>query len=124
MPVKQVIVIRKDLKMRRGKEIAQGSHASMAILLDFVKSGKTVNDFDECEKEWYLGRFRKICLYVNSEKELLEVYEKAKEKGLRVSKIIDAGLTEFDGVPTLTCIAIGPNYDDDINPVTETLPLY
>ena len=32
--MKQVIIIRKDLKMRRGKEIAQGSHASMAFLLN------------------------------------------------------------------------------------------
>ena len=31
-PTKQVIVIRRDLRMRRGKEIAQGAHASMAWL--------------------------------------------------------------------------------------------
>jgi PTH2 family peptidyl-tRNA hydrolase len=124
MPVKQTIIMRKDLNMRKGKLVAQGSHASMAILLDYMKSGKTVNDFDDCEKEWYLGNFRKICLYVNSEQELLDVYEKAKAKGLRTSKIIDSGLTEFNNVPTLTCIAIGPNYDDEIDTITGTLPLY
>ncbi len=35
--IKQVIVIRKDLKMRRGKEIAQGSHASMEFLVDQIR---------------------------------------------------------------------------------------
>lgn len=35
MNVKQVIVMRKDLNMRRGKQIAQGAHASMAALLKF-----------------------------------------------------------------------------------------
>jgi len=35
-PTKQVIVIRRDLKMRRGKEIAQGAHASTAWLAERV----------------------------------------------------------------------------------------
>ena len=34
--VKQVIVIRRDLKMRRGKEIAQGAHASSSWLANLV----------------------------------------------------------------------------------------
>ena len=39
MRTKQVIAIRKDLKMRRGKEIAQGSHASMAFLTEGAQKG-------------------------------------------------------------------------------------
>ena len=35
--IKQVILIRKDLKMRRGKEIAQGSHASMEFLVSRIR---------------------------------------------------------------------------------------
>ena len=34
MQTKQVIVIRKDLNMRKGKMIAQGAHASMKVILD------------------------------------------------------------------------------------------
>ena len=33
MDHKQVIVLRKDLNMRKGKMVAQGAHASMAALL-------------------------------------------------------------------------------------------
>jgi PTH2 family peptidyl-tRNA hydrolase len=36
----------------------------------------------------------------------------------------DAGLTEFGGVPTYTAVAIGPDYDDRIDPVTGDLELY
>ena len=35
--LKQVILIRKDLKMRRGKEVAQGSHASMAFMTEKIR---------------------------------------------------------------------------------------
>ena len=42
MQVKQVIIIRRDLKMRRGKEIAQGSHASIAFLLEKIKGADTI----------------------------------------------------------------------------------
>ena len=32
--IKQVIVMRRDLNMRKGKMVAQGAHASMAVLLN------------------------------------------------------------------------------------------
>ena len=34
MEHKQMIVLRKDLNMRKGKMIAQGAHASLKVLLD------------------------------------------------------------------------------------------
>ena len=39
--------------------------------------------------EWINGQFTKICLYVESEKELLDIYEEAKQKGLICSSILD-----------------------------------
>jgi PTH2 family peptidyl-tRNA hydrolase len=36
----------------------------------------------------------------------------------------DGGLTEFGGVPTRTCLGIGPDYDEHIDPVTADLELY
>jgi len=36
MEVKQVIVLRKDLQMRKGKMIAQGAHASMKVFFDLA----------------------------------------------------------------------------------------
>jgi PTH2 family peptidyl-tRNA hydrolase len=115
--MKQVIIIRKDLKMRRGKEIAQGSHASMSFLLKGQSSEEDII-------EWLNSGQTKICLVVNSEDELLELDSKAREMGLISNIITDAGRTEFNGVPTKTCMAIGPNKSEDINDVTGHLKLY
>jgi peptidyl-tRNA hydrolase, PTH2 family len=129
--VKQVIVIRRDLRMRRGKEIAQGAHASTAWLRQRVLQGGLTPagvaehvPFSAIELDWLETSNRKVTVKVGSEAELLAVYEKAMQAGLMVHLITDGGLTEFGGVPTRTCLAIGPDYDDRIDPVTGGLELY
>lgn len=112
---KQVIIVRKDLKMRVGKAIAQGAHASMAVVLNHRDHPDVV--------EWLKGRFAKICVYVNSEEELFNIQEKALEAGLLCEIIQDAGFTEFNNVPTYTCLAVGPAKIEDIDVVTGHLPL-
>jgi PTH2 family peptidyl-tRNA hydrolase len=67
---------------------------------------------------------RKVTVKVGSEQELLDVYDKALAAGLVVHMITDRGLTEFGGTPTRTSLAVGPDYDDLIDPVTGDLELY
>jgi peptidyl-tRNA hydrolase, PTH2 family len=125
--VKQVIIIRKDLKMRRGKEIAQGAHASMAWLTNRLRQdGRWAFParLSAAECEWIKGSFRKITCAVDSEGELLAVVQQARDAGLVTELIRDAGLTEFGGVPTFTAAAIGPDYDRMLDPVTGHLRLY
>ena len=128
--IKQVILIRKDLKMRRGKEIAQGSHASMAFLVEQLQNsrenqsdGFTVK-LSEDEKLWVSRGMAKVCLRVNSEEELLAYHEKARQSGLKSYLITDSGRTEFNGVSTLTACAIGPAEIEQINQVTGDLVPY
>lgn len=123
--VKQVIVMRHDLKMRRGKQIAQGAHASMAFLTRRLSlSGQlSLDEFSEIEREWLSGAFAKVCCRVNSEDELLAIYEAALAAGLEVHLITDSGRTEFHGQPTRTCLAIGPDDAAKIDPITGTLEL-
>jgi peptidyl-tRNA hydrolase, PTH2 family len=129
-PVKQVIVIRRDLRMRRGKEIAQGAHASVAWLADRVLQGMRPNGavdhvvLSPAERAWLETSFRKVTVKVSSEEELMAVYRQAAEAGLVVHLVTDRGLTEFGGVPTRTCLAVGPDYDDLVDPVTGDLELY
>ncbi len=127
--VKQVIVIRRDLKMRRGKEIAQGSHASGAWLMEAVArsvgaDGRVELTLDPVARVWVTGSWRKVTLQVRSEEELLELHERATARGLRSHLVRDSGRTEFGGVPTLTALAIGPDLADEIDQVTGDLILY
>ena len=123
---KQVIVMRKDLNMRKGKMIAQGSHASLAV---FVNRGYTHDgtkglhiQLDDAMMDWLKSSYKKICVYVNSEQELRDVYEAAHRAKLPCALIRDAGHTEFNE-PTYTCCAIGPCYNEDVDTITGKLPL-
>lgn len=120
MEAKQVIVMRNDLGMRKGKMIAQGAHASISFLTRKLQYNLLMSP---AQQAWINGRFTKICLRVDSEEELLRIYEEAKEKGLEAHLITDAGLTEFGGVQTNTCVAIGPDWEDEIDKVTGNLKL-
>lgn len=123
--IKQVIVMRHDLKMRRGKQIAQGAHASMAFLTRRLQSRSSIgmDDFSPNEQIWIAGSFAKVCVRCNSEEELMAIHDKAIEMGLEVHLITDSGRTEFHGQPTRTCLAIGPDDASKIDQVTAHLEL-
>ena len=123
--VKQVLVIRHDLKMRRGKQIAQGAHASMSFICRRLQESGSVSfdDFTEVQRAWLTGAFAKVCCRVNSEEELMEIYDRALDAGLEVHLITDSGKTEFHGEPTNTCLAIGPDGVDKIDAITGDLLL-
>ena len=131
---KQWIILRKDLKMRKGKMVAQGAHASMKVIFDlwseeyeniFMLKLDGGCDIEHAKpiKEWIKGAFTKITLSVDSEEELIELYNKAKEEGLPCSLVEDHGLTEFNGVKTKTAIAIGPAYPSQVQHLTGELKM-
>lgn len=123
--IKQVIVMRHDLKMRRGKQIAQGAHASMSFLTRRLQSSKSMSldEFSPNAQAWITGAFAKVCVRCNSEEELMAINDKAIELGLEVHMITDSGRTEFHGQPTRTCLAIGPDDASTIDQVTGHLEL-
>jgi PTH2 family peptidyl-tRNA hydrolase len=127
--MKMVIVMRTDLNMRKGKMIAQGAHAATMCLLGRWDGrtcflGRWDDQMAADIQDWLLvSGMRKICVRVDSEAALLEIERHAQECGLRVRLITDAGTTEFGGLPTKTCLAIGPNSDADIDRVTGSLKL-
>jgi PTH2 family peptidyl-tRNA hydrolase len=125
MEHKQVIVLRKDLNMRKGKMVAQGAHASMRAILNLARreGDQLIIPLDARNEPWLCGRFKKICVSVNSERELLELHKQALDANLITSLIQDAGLTEFGGVPTYTAVAIGPDAGDKVDRLTGHLAL-
>ena len=72
---------------------------------------------------WLGGRFTKICVSVDSEAELDAVVERARAAGVPCALVVDAGHTEFHGVPTKTCCAVGPAWSDAVDAITGGLPL-
>ena len=120
--VKQVIVLRTDLNMRKGKMAAQAAHASMAVLLDAsetTENGDVIKiRCDDNMMTWLSNSFTKIVLGVASEEELLQCYREARNRGIPCSLITDAGATEFHGVPTNTAIALGPAQSREIDAIT------
>lgn len=132
--IKQMIVMRKDLNMRKGKIAAQASHASLsAVIKTSLKEGI---DFELDENSciamrgnsylanWLKDSFKKVCVYVNSEEELLDIYDQGLENGFIVSLVRDSGLTEFHNVPTYTCLAFEPLPANLIDKITGNLLLY
>ena len=119
--MKQIIVMRRDLrntdghKIRSGKLIAQGAHASLAAVLP--------NQDDPRVIEWLAGSFTKVCVGIDGEEALSDLYTDALAAGLIAAKIVDNGLTEFGGQKTLTCIAVGPDTPENLSPITGHLKL-
>jgi len=132
METKQVIVIRKDLGMRKGKMCAQAAHASMKAILDelyyteFNKDYTTIGitiSHDTPLYHWLSGIFTKVVVGCDSEEELLALHSSANIYKVINALIQDAGKTEFHGKPTYTALAIGPDTPERIDKITGHLKL-
>lgn len=109
--LKQVILIRKDLGMSKGKIAAQAAHGAVEAVLR--SDSKVVS-------KWRQQGMKKVTLKVESEKELYKYLQEAKDFGLVTALITDAGRTEIaPGTPT--CLGIGPDEDRKINVITGEL---
>jgi PTH2 family peptidyl-tRNA hydrolase len=118
--------------MRRGKEIAQGAHASMEFLRKKAERfyrmdndrGSYIVELSQVQTDWLDSGHAKVTLQVDSEAELHKIHQDALAMGLEAHIIVDEGLTEFGGVHTKTALAIGPDYSDKIDMITKHLKLY
>lgn len=112
--MKQVILLRSDLRLGVGKAAAQVAHASLEAALNSKKYKLS---------RWRSEGMKKVVLKVRDDKELIQFQKLAKEKKLVASLIRDAGLTEV--LPgTITCLAIGPDEDEIVDSVTGKLKMY
>lgn len=124
--VKQVIVVRKDLNMRKGKIAAQVAHASMKFLVDnneAVRGDEVIIKLTPAEAMWLTGSFAKVVVGVDSEEALQDLIFQAELADIEVHPIVDSGRTEFHGVPTLTCAAFGPCTTEELDRITGKLKL-
>ena len=110
---KQVIVVRKDLKLSKGKTASQVAHASLEA---YKKSSS------EDQIEWEAWGSKKVILKADSLKELIDIQKKAKEEKLPYALIKDAGKTEVEP-GTVTVLGIGPCDEDEVDKITGNLKM-
>jgi PTH2 family peptidyl-tRNA hydrolase len=113
---KQVIVVRNDLEMSKGKTATQAGHAAVSAAEDARKH------YSKWWSAWLNEGQCKIVVKVNSEKELLKLKDEAMETGLPYALIADRGLTEIPP-DTVTCLGIGPAPADKVDKITGKLNL-
>ncbi len=108
---KQVILVRDDLKMSKGKIAAQVAHACVEAVL---RSDKVL------VSKWRSSGMKKIVLKITSKEDLYKYMQFAKDSGLQTALITDAGKTEIAPM-TPTCVAIGPDLEKKIDVITKDL---
>lgn len=113
MQLKQVILVRSDLKLPKGKMAAQCAHAAVDAVLNSDK---------KLVEEWRKQGMKKVILKVADDKELITYLNLAKDSGLKTALITDAGRTVV-APGTKTCMAIGPDDEEKIDKVTKDLKM-
>lgn len=138
---KQMIVMRRDLHMRKGKIAAQAGHACVeATLMALAREGRLdqvritpsqswvylddAGTIPTSLSRWFDAGVAKVCVYVDGEEALLDIAAKGRSEGFVVALVRDAGYTEFHGEPTYTCLAFEPLAPEQIDPITGDLPLF
>jgi peptidyl-tRNA hydrolase, PTH2 family len=113
MSLKQVILVRQDLNLPKGKLAAQVAHASISAYdnANFIK-----------KNNWKHTGMKKIVLKVQNLEELKDYYKKAKQAKLPCSIISDAGHTVVEA-GTVTCVGIGPETEEKIDIITGELKM-
>ncbi|MFA5382750.1 MAG: peptidyl-tRNA hydrolase Pth2 [Candidatus Micrarchaeia archaeon] len=114
--IKQVIVIRNDIKLGKGKLAGQVAHASVAGYRNVKQNTPQIID------KWEMEGEKKVVVKVEGEKELMDLFQRIKDKKIPVALIRDAGLTQITP-GTKTCFAIGPWYENEIDEFTRDLKL-
>ena len=111
--MKQVIVVNGALDLPRGKMAAQVAHAAVGAFL----SAAPQNQMD-----WLRQGMPKVVVQCASEDDLRAILAEAEAAGLPAMLVRDAGKTVVQA-GTATCVGIGPDLADRIDPLTGELPL-
>ena len=112
------VLLDRGRRFSRPENIPTENRGMVTIHHNFLEVELTKN-----MDEWLKVLFTKICVSVDSEDALLATAKKADDARIPNALIQDSGKTEFDGVPTYTCLAIGPDDADKIDKINGELPL-
>ena len=111
--MKQVIVVNGALDLPRGKMAAQVAHAAVGAFLGAPR---------QSQMDWLQQGMPKVVVQCASEQELLDLLAQAEAAGAPAMLVRDAGRTVVQA-GTATCVGIGPDLAERIDPITGELPL-
>jgi PTH2 family peptidyl-tRNA hydrolase len=121
--IKQVIVVRKDLKLRKSKLASLAAHAAMQFILDNNESDRPDElqvKLSQQEVQWIKGTFDKDVLGIDSHDALSDMVLKAELNGVNVYSIFDKSKKPDEG-PQLVCAAFGPDEEDQLAQIIGSL---
>lgn len=129
---KQIILVRKDIKLPKGKLGAQAAHASLGIVKKLISSRllcpleleQGLHPVLTAVDEWWTGSWTKVCLALDSIDDLQPLLDQCDVVGLLYDIVKDNGLTVYHGIPTITCIGIEPATPEVLDPIFGHLKLY
>lgn len=113
-----------------GKYINQGQHGAMQFIVDalaprpFSGSDESHIYLSEMELSWLINGMTKIVVQVDTLEEIEAIHAEALERDMKSFMVTDSGHTEFNGVPTVTCITIGPDLREKFVNLTDELKQY
>ena len=121
--IKQVIVVRKDLKLRKSKLASLAAHAAMQFILDNNESDRPDElqvKLSQQEVQWIKGTFDKDVLGIDSRDALSDMVLKAELNGVNVYSVFDKSKKPDEG-PQLVCAAFGPDEEDQLAQIIGSL---
>lgn len=113
---KQVLVVRSDLDMGKGKIAVQCSHGAVSAAEQARKS------FLTWWRGWLEDGQTKVAVKVSGLEQILDLGRRSDREGLPYFVVRDMGLTQVEP-GTVTCIGIGPAPNEKIDALTGDLPL-
>lgn len=120
-PMKLVLLVRLDLRMRTGKIAAQVAHAAVGTVISIQRLPAT-HQHSTYMRQWLSQGQAKVALGIPNESAMMELQQRATEAGLHTFIVSDAGRTQVEA-GSLTVLAIGPGPIHEIDQITGHLKL-
>jgi peptidyl-tRNA hydrolase, PTH2 family len=121
--MKQIIAVRLDLDMPVGKIAAQVAHAAMMFVGGQMPEKLAWVHLTRKQMDWLATGMTKVVVGIENGIALRDLCDKCRDRGVMYHMVIDEGRTCFNGQPTLTCAAIGPDTPEILDNLTGHLKL-
>jgi peptidyl-tRNA hydrolase len=125
--IKQVILLRRDIRLRRAEAAALAAKASMSFISEGNESDRSdvvQIELSGIEAEWLLGNSTRIVLGVSSEDAIRKLLLKAEIQGISTYEILGSSRGKIDEGMQLIAASLGPDEGDKLDAITGNLKLF